>query len=204
MLKKAGYRPYNKVVYTSKNAITGKTYTMIYLRCCDKFCSVLRRAMYKPTKTITRKLLNRLDATGIAIWYMDDGSLTFKKRSDGSVRGLDLKLHTCFLNEAGANMCILYFKEVWGITFRLLCEHHRYYSLRCGTLEAMRFIDIIKPTVSQIPSMHYKIQYKFTCGGTKQKVSLCSDDDITKREREVSKTKKLNPRYSLISRESES
>jgi hypothetical protein len=39
---------------------------------------------YRPTKQIAnRKLLNRLDAKGIAIWYMDDGHINIRKTKDG-------------------------------------------------------------------------------------------------------------------------
>jgi len=33
------------------------------------------------------------------------------------------------------------------------------YSLCCGTKEGIKFIDIIKPYVSQVPTMCYKINY---------------------------------------------
>ena len=33
------------------------------------------------------------------------------------------------------------------------------YSLCCGTNEAIKFINIIKPYVEQVPSMKYKIEY---------------------------------------------
>ena len=44
----------------------------------------LRRTVYTPKKTITRKLLNWLNPLGLAIWYMDDGCIninTSKQRS---------------------------------------------------------------------------------------------------------------------------
>ena len=36
------------------------------------------------------------------------------------------------------------------------------YSLCCGTKEGLKFIDIIKPYVSQVPSMIHKITYDLT------------------------------------------
>ena len=35
----------------------------------------LRRSVYTPKKTITRKLLEWLNPLGLAIWYMDDGCI---------------------------------------------------------------------------------------------------------------------------------
>ena len=36
------------------------------------------------------------------------------------------------------------------------------YSLCCGTKEGLKFIDIIKPYVLQVPSMIHKITYDLT------------------------------------------
>ena len=55
------------------------------------FIKVLRKVMYKEKKIIgNRKLLNRLDAKGIAIWYMDDGSLSAEKDSNGKIHSYKL------------------------------------------------------------------------------------------------------------------
>ena len=131
----------------------------------NPFLDVLRRVIYKPEgKIFSRKLLNRLDARGLAIWYMDDGSLNFKKhkRVDGThkVHGLFLRISTC-LPKAILQTYIDYFKEVWDIHFYMYHEGKKEdsYSLNCGTNEAIKFMNIVKPYVSQIPRMRYKIEY---------------------------------------------
>ena len=54
-----GYNEGKKVYYTQLNTMP--------------FIKVLRRVFYKPYKKLgNRKLLNRLSAKEIAIWYMDD------------------------------------------------------------------------------------------------------------------------------------
>jgi hypothetical protein len=68
--------------------------------------------MYRPHKVITnRKLLNRINALGLAIWYMDDGSISKKKRSDGTIRGITVAIHTCFPTIEEALYICNYFKE---------------------------------------------------------------------------------------------
>lgn len=131
----------------------------------NPFLNVLRRVIYKPEgKVFSRKLLNRLDARGLAIWYMDDGSLNFKKhkRVDGTykIHGLFLRISTCLPKEI-LQTYIDYFKEVWDIHFYMYHEGSKKdsYSLNCGTNEAIKFINIVKPYVSQITSMRYKIEY---------------------------------------------
>ena len=146
-IKKCGYNAGVPVYYTQLNIIP--------------FIKVLRRVFYKPIKTIgNRKLLNRLDEKGIAIWYMDDGHINIRKDKSGRVMGFYIKIATC-LPKDELQIIIDYFKEVWDIQFYMFHEGKKEdsYSLCCGTIEGIKFINIIKPYVSQVPSMIHKITY---------------------------------------------
>ena len=141
-----GYNIGKKVYYTQLNIIP--------------FIKVLRRVFYKPYKKLgNRKLLNRLDAKGIAIWYMDDGHINYRK-TNGKVHGFYIKIATCIPKEE-LQIIIDYFKEVWDIEFYTFHEGKKEnsYSLCCGTKEGIKFINIVKPYVEQVPSMIHKIQY---------------------------------------------
>lgn len=125
------------------------------------FIKVLRRVIYKDKKIIgNRKLLNRLDAKGIAIWYMDDGHINIRKSKDGKIHGFYIKISTCKPKDE-VQTIIDYFKEVWNISFYMFHEGKKRdsYSLCCGTKEGIKFINIIKKYVEQVPSMLYKIQF---------------------------------------------
>ena len=125
------------------------------------FIKVLRRIFYKPVKILgNRKLLNRLDAKGVAIWYMDDGHINIRRNKDGRPMGFYIKIATCLPREQ-VQTIIDYFKEVWNINFYMFHEGKKEdsYSLCCGTKEGLKFIDIVKPYVSQVPSMIHKITY---------------------------------------------
>ena len=125
------------------------------------FIKVLRRVIYKPKKEyFNRKILNRLDALGIAIWYMDDGHINIRKTGD-KIHGFYIKIATCLSKEQN-QIIIDYFKEVWDISFYQFKEGKpgkNTYSLCCGTQEGVKFIELIKPYVESCPSMLYKIQY---------------------------------------------
>jgi hypothetical protein len=124
------------------------------------FIKVLRRVFYKPYKKLgNRKLLNRLDARGIAIWYMDDGHINYRK-TNGKIHGFYIKIATCLPKEE-LQIIIDYFKDVWNIEFYMFHEGRKKdsYSLCCGTKEGIKFINIVKPYVEQVPSMAHKIQY---------------------------------------------
>lgn len=141
-----GYNIGKKVYYTQLNIIP--------------FIKVLRKVFYKPYKKLgNRKLLNRLDAKGIAIWYMDDGHINYRK-TNGKVHGFYIKIATCIPKEE-LQVIIDYFKEVWDIEFYMFHEGRKKdsYSLCCGTKEGIKFINIVKPYVEQVPSMIHKIQY---------------------------------------------
>lgn len=127
------------------------------------FIKVLRRAIYyEGKKTFSRKLLNRLDTRGIAIWYMDDGHINIRK-DKGRPCGFYIKISTCEPQEQ-VQTIIDYFKEVWDIHFYMFHEGRQQdsYSICCGTKEGLKFISLVKPYVEQVPSMLYKIQYDLT------------------------------------------
>lgn len=146
-ISSSGYNKGKTVLYTKLNIIP--------------FIKVLHRVFYKPTKIIgNRKLLNRLDAKGIAIWYMDDGHINIRKDKTGRPMGFYIKIATC-LPKKEVQIIIDYFKEVWNINFYTFHEGNKEdsYSICCGTKEGLKFIEIIKPYVSQVPSMIHKITY---------------------------------------------
>ena len=146
-IKTCGYNTGVNVYYTQLNIIP--------------FIKVLRRIFYKPKKVLgNRKLLNRLDAKGIAIWYMDDGHINIRKDKDGRPMGFYIKIATC-LPKDELQVIIDYFKEVWNISFYMFHEGKKEdsFSLCCGTKEGLKFINIIKKYVLQVPSMAHKIQY---------------------------------------------
>ena len=146
-VKTCGYNTGVNVYYTQLNTIP--------------FIKVLRRIFYKPTKILgNRKLLNRLDAKGIAIWYMDDGHINIRKDKDGRPMGFYIKIATC-LPKTELQIIIDYFKEVWDINFYMFHEGKKEdsFSLCCGTKEGLKFINIVKKYVLQVPSMVHKIQY---------------------------------------------
>ena len=146
-VKTCGYNTGVNVYYTQLNIIP--------------FIKVLRRIFYKPKKVLgNRKLLNRLDARGVAIWYMDDGHINIRKDKYGRPMGFYIKIATC-LPKNELQIIIDYFKEVWDVNFYMFHEGKKEdsFSLCCGTKEGLKFINIIKKYVLQVPSMVHKIQY---------------------------------------------
>lgn len=154
-IKNSGYHEY----ISTRGFNVGKAvcYTNLSI---TPFIKVLRRVVYKGKKIIgNRKLLNRLSPREIAIWYMDDGHINIRK-AKGRPCGFYIRISTCEPKEE-VQTIIDYFKEVWNISFYMFHEGRREdsYSLCCGTKEGLKFIDLVKPYVSQVPSMIHKITY---------------------------------------------
>lgn len=148
-IKTRGYNTGVSVYYTQLNIIP--------------FVKVLRRVVYKEKKIIgNRKLLNRLSTREIAIWYMDDGHINIRKKKD-KIIGFYIKISTYEPKEE-VQTIIDYFKEVWNINFYMFHEGKKEdsYSLCCGTKEGLKFIELVKPYVLQVPSMIHKITYNLS------------------------------------------
>lgn len=102
-------------------------------------------------KRISLSSLRRLNDLGVAIWYMDDGSLYPKKRNN-KVHAYELCISTC-CSEQEAVDCISFFKERYDTNFSLK-RNKGWFSIRCGTREAKKLLNKISMHI--IPCMHYK------------------------------------------------
>lgn len=122
----------------------------------------LRKTVYIPKKTITRRLLNWLTPLEIAIWYMDDGHINVNTSKQRSSIQHTIKIATC-VDESTIEMIIQYFLDVWNIKFRKFPEGKEIFSLASSSEEDYsKFVNLVKPFVEQVPSMLYKIRDNFT------------------------------------------
>ena len=114
----------------------------------------LRKRFYpNGIKTIKRKWLEKLTPLGIAIWFMDDGSTSYKIRNE-KIHAVETTINT-YLSKEQNEIIINYFKERWGIQMGLNRSRGKY-RIRIGTKEARKFVKIIEPYI--IPLMKYKIK----------------------------------------------
>ncbi|MEB3829072.1 DNA endonuclease [Phormidium sp. CCY1219] len=114
---------------------------------------VLVKKLYRGGQpTISPQFLNLLTLQGIAIWFLDEGSKSFKK-TDGKIHALEVYLNT-YLPKSENEAIAAYFSQVWGIQWGL-SKASRAYRLRMGTKESRRFFELIRPCVPE--PMLYKI-----------------------------------------------
>lgn len=120
-----------------------------------KYLRLLRRILYPNNKkTISRKILDRLEAKHLAIWWMDDGSCSnIINKTTGNVRRSISTLSTCVSKEEN-QIIIDWLFEKFGIKFGQRKMKNQY-ALICGTREGRKLREVIEPYI--IPSMAYKL-----------------------------------------------
>jgi recombination protein RecA len=132
-ISKCGYNTGKSVLYSQMSLIPT--------------IKALRRSVYTPKKTITRKLLKWLNPLGLAIWYMDDGCINVNTSKQRSSIQHTIKIATC-VDDNTVKIIINYFDEVWGIHFRPFKEGRNTYSIASSSeLDCEKFIKIIKPYI---------------------------------------------------------
>lgn len=131
-----------------------------YIRIEPKIIPLSRRlvklAYPQGKKAISRQFLNYLSIESIALWFMDDGSKSFKKKN-GKIHAAEVTLNT-YLSKEENEIIIQYFEEVWGVKWGLN-KSKGWYRLRMGTREARKFFAMIDKYIH--PSMKYKVNLNF-------------------------------------------
>lgn len=116
-------------------------------------------------KTYSLKLLNHLNPLGLAIWFMDDGSLyNFKHtRKNGSQYYSKCRITlSTYVSYEENEIIQKYFIKKWNIKWNIHKDKtdsgKLFYRLSAGTKEARKFFEIINPFVHK--SMVYKTNIK--------------------------------------------
>lgn len=173
LLNKHGLKNNGLKYYTSSCGYNiGKTVCYTQLSVIP-FIKMLRKIMYRPVKNYT-KLINRIDEQGLAIWYMDGGHLNNQYNKYGICSKFYVRISTC-LPKDQCNEIIKVINDKFNVKFYIFHEGKKEdsYSLCCGTKEAHKFLNIVRPYVQQIPSMLYKVSPKIGLKRTPQ--DSCED-----------------------------
>ena len=111
-------------------------------------------------KIVPNDLVEDLDAFGLAVWVMDDGSYSKGK--------IDISTYSFQLSEI--NLLCKILKNKFGIQMNYYRDRDKGYRMYCNIKETQKLISTIKPYV--IPSMMYKIGFRnpVTTGSKSMKV----------------------------------
>lgn len=113
-------------------------------------------------KTVTTENIKLLShAIGLACLYMDDGTLVIDSsiRKDGKYIFPRIAIYTLSFSKEENIILIEHIKQFFNIQFKLKTrpDGKKYIIELNKYKEVVKFIDLIKPYVSQIPCMNYKI-----------------------------------------------
>ncbi len=122
----------------------------------SEYTKFIRTVLYSNNrKTITRKTLDKLDASHLAIWWMDDGSCSARRNKvTNNISALIFTLSTCISKEEN-QIIIDWIKEKFDIQMGQRKMRNQY-AIICGTKEGKKLANLLKPFI--LPSMLYKIE----------------------------------------------
>ena len=123
----------------------------------DTLYSYIGKYLYsnEGRKKISPSYLKELSPLGLAIWWMDDGSLC---NSKGNRWG---KLCTECFNYEEHILLQKYFKEKWNIDVKITKEKDKYYFINFNATALRKLISIIYKYVLEVPCMVYKIDMDY-------------------------------------------
>lgn len=136
----------------------------------NKYFNHLQKIFYpEGKKRVTQKILSALSPLSLALWYMDDGSLTvakncLNKKNKQVYGGRWLTLSTHSFTEKEHKMMQKYFIDKWNIKWHIYKDNYGYY-LKCNIGEGMKFFEIIYPYI--VPCMFYKIDTKYNANNSR-------------------------------------
>lgn len=166
------YKKYFKVYYYERECHdfkTGKKYKQVgFKTSATDYTKLVRMFFYCPNKTINMKQLKKLSPLGLAIWYMDDGCLSFIKDKEHNIKARQLILNTQSFSFVEQEIITQYFAETWGIKCKIHKDKDKYRIWMNGT-EAEKFLNIILYYIPQC--MYYKLCYRYH--GYKSSKNLC-------------------------------
>ena len=130
---------------------------------------------YNKKKIFSRKILNHLTPQAIAIWWMDDGTMsTDYRKSTGKITARKFVLCT-FCSSEEADNIIEMFKIKWDINFyklkRTMKDGSIKYCIQCRTKEGRKLSNLIRQYI--LKDFEYKI-----LPIQEQEASYLQDEDI--------------------------
>ena len=136
-----------KLTYIEKNGYSQKPAYRFQTKIFD-----LHDNIPKNTKTVPDWIIDKIDAKGIAIWFMDDGS-TMKKNNKRGYISIYCSIHSNNFNYETHEKFVKKFKE-YDIECKI-SKTKKYYYLRFNKENSSKLINLIKPYIHE--SMIYKI-----------------------------------------------
>jgi hypothetical protein len=152
-------------IRSSDTKLNGKIFQQYRFRISragDEVFEYLKDEVYSTGKRRpTVEALSRIDEHGLALLYLDNGSLGFVPSSSkvSNVLSYNLVICCCYPKEY-ADMMASVIKSKFGFHFNTYQDEpgKDSYCLRLLSKDTERFIDMVKPLIDKAPCMAYKVR----------------------------------------------
>ena len=134
--------------YVEKNGYSQKPAYRFQTKIFD-----LEEKITKDTKIVPDWLLDKLDDRGIAIWYMDDGSIQKNENKNGSISNY-VCIHSNNFDYEMQEKFVKKFKQ-YGIDCTINKSKGKYYYLRFNKENSLKLLKLVGPYIHN--SMDYKL-----------------------------------------------
>jgi superfamily II DNA or RNA helicase len=138
----------SKLNYCEKNGYSQKPAYNFQTKIFD-----LEEDIPKNTKIVPDWILDKLDAKGIAVWYMDDGSINKRQLKNGDISNF-ISIHSNNFDYETQEKFVKKFNE-YGINPTIHKTKNLYYYLIFNKENTRKLLDLISPYIHE--SMQYKI-----------------------------------------------
>ena len=138
----------SKLNYCEKNGYSQKPAYNFQTKIFD-----LEEDIPKNTKIVPDWILDKLDARGIAVWYMDDGSINKRQLKNGDISNF-IYIHSNNFDYETQEKFVKKFNE-YGINPTIHKTKNLYYYLIFNKENTRKLLDLISPYIHE--SMQYKI-----------------------------------------------
>lgn len=143
--------------YQKCNDGTGKKHGVVFFSKTHRYFAILRKYLYRNNKKdISAKVIPRLSDLGLAILYLDDGNVSYRTNCKNEKIQLEIALG---VTEGNAIAIAKAIEKKWGVKFSAhKMRDTGLYRIRCGDVEARKFLDIIRePVLNEIQALQYKV-----------------------------------------------
>lgn len=165
---------------------TGKTYKGFRLAKTNPYFRQMHRVLYRENKTkqITGQVLSYCDEVSLALWFMDDGSITANHNKSGEVTSLNFRICTQFLDKEEAGFVVDWLKNRFGIEAKTFLSKGKW-DIGGATQATLTLVSVTQNHIH--PSMLYKTlpAMKFVFRKSARHPNFTVGDDIVQSSRKL-------------------
>ena len=147
-----GTSPEIKISYADRE----KVFKRCRIRFYHPYLKFIYRDLYvNGKKVVNEQQINKVDALGFSLLFMDDGSRTILKNKDGDQRSVNIYISLMY-DLRSTYILIRWIFDKFGVQFRVgKVSKKDYYRLVCGTIEGRKLQAVLSAYL--IPSLEYKL-----------------------------------------------